>query len=218
ETLVDRFAHLRGAGGGDRAGALLDRRQPWGSTPCPGTCAMNTASASRCEALLSSQVEEVRTGHCDMLPESLIEPMARAQIARDVVMADAMLDALPERGGAARRQCDAVHQFPAVEREDPCAAFARRPADRRSVRQRAQPHPQRLQPLLVTAPAIHVAGVDRLGALVVAVGRRRAAVPGHVADALLRRQVAERQHLGHDLLRVLDQLLVAHIEDPLWIQ
>src|SRR5690606_11577182 len=118
----------------------------------------------------------------------------------------------------ADRWYDAVHQFPAVEREDPCAAFARRPADRRSVRQRAQPHPQRLQPLLVTAPAIHVAGVDRLGALVVAVGRRRAAVPVHVADARLRRQVAERQHLGHDLLRVLDQLLVAHIEDPLWIQ
>src|SRR5690606_9513502 len=31
------------------------------------------------EALLSAQVEAVREGHCDMLPESLLEPMARAQ-------------------------------------------------------------------------------------------------------------------------------------------
>ena len=46
------------------------------------------------EALLSAQVEAVREGHCGMLPESLLEPMARAQIARDVVMADVMLDAL----------------------------------------------------------------------------------------------------------------------------
>jgi len=30
----------------------------------------------------------VRTGHCDMLPADMLEPMARAQIARDVVMAE----------------------------------------------------------------------------------------------------------------------------------
>ena len=51
------------------------------------------------EALLSAQVEAVREGHCNMLPESLLEPMARAQVARDVAMADAMLRALPETGG-----------------------------------------------------------------------------------------------------------------------
>jgi len=50
------------------------------------------------EALLSAQVEAVREGHCGMLPESLLEPMARAQVARDVVMADTMLDALAGTG------------------------------------------------------------------------------------------------------------------------
>src|SRR5690606_12573436 len=46
------------------------------------------------DALLAAQVEEVREGHCNMLPEPLLEPMARAQIARDVVMADTVLGAL----------------------------------------------------------------------------------------------------------------------------
>src|SRR5690606_1557917 len=46
------------------------------------------------EALLEAQVDEVREGHCNMLPDALLEPMARAQIARDVVMADTMLGAL----------------------------------------------------------------------------------------------------------------------------
>lgn len=41
-------------------------------------------------AVLSAQVEEVRTGHCGMLPAEMLEPMARAQIARDVVMADTL--------------------------------------------------------------------------------------------------------------------------------
>lgn len=38
--------------------------------------------------VLAAQVDEVRTGHCDMLPADMLEPMARAQIARDVVMAE----------------------------------------------------------------------------------------------------------------------------------
>lgn len=42
------------------------------------------------DSLLAAQVEAVRTGHCGMLPEAMLEPMARAQIARDVVMADAI--------------------------------------------------------------------------------------------------------------------------------
>ncbi|MEO5629143.1 MAG: ChaN family lipoprotein [Thermomonas sp.] len=41
-------------------------------------------------AVLSAQVEEVRTGHCGMLPKAMLEPMARAQIARDVVMAETL--------------------------------------------------------------------------------------------------------------------------------
>ncbi len=40
--------------------------------------------------VLSAQVEEVRIGHCGMLPAGMLEPMATAQIARDVVMAETM--------------------------------------------------------------------------------------------------------------------------------
>lgn len=37
--------------------------------------------------LLAAQVDEVRNGHCGKLPEAMLEPMARAQVARDVWMA-----------------------------------------------------------------------------------------------------------------------------------
>lgn len=40
--------------------------------------------------LLAAQEAEVRDSHCGMLPETLVEPMARAQIARDVVMAETL--------------------------------------------------------------------------------------------------------------------------------
>lgn len=40
--------------------------------------------------VLKPQVEEVRRGHCDMLPADMLQPMALAQIARDVVMAETM--------------------------------------------------------------------------------------------------------------------------------
>lgn len=42
------------------------------------------------EAVLSAQETEVREGHCGMLPESLVPAMAKAQIARDAVMADVL--------------------------------------------------------------------------------------------------------------------------------
>jgi uncharacterized iron-regulated protein len=42
------------------------------------------------EPILAAQSDEVRSAHCGMLPEAMVEPMARAQIARDVVMAEAM--------------------------------------------------------------------------------------------------------------------------------
>src|SRR5690606_30708878 len=51
------------------------------------------------DALLAAQMEEVREGHCNKLPDSLLEPMARAQIARDVVMADTMLGAVAGDAG-----------------------------------------------------------------------------------------------------------------------
>ncbi|MGV8943605.1 ChaN family lipoprotein [Thermomonas sp.] len=41
-------------------------------------------------AVLATQVEEVRTGHCGLLPEAMLEPMALAQVARDVVMAETL--------------------------------------------------------------------------------------------------------------------------------
>lgn len=41
-------------------------------------------------SVLQAQVAEVRDGHCGMLPEAMLEPMAKAQIARDVVMAEAI--------------------------------------------------------------------------------------------------------------------------------
>ena len=41
-------------------------------------------------ALLAAQASEVRDSHCGMLPESMVAPMAQAQIARDVVMAETM--------------------------------------------------------------------------------------------------------------------------------
>ncbi|MDE2407257.1 MAG: ChaN family lipoprotein [Xanthomonadaceae bacterium] len=38
--------------------------------------------------VLATQETEVRDSHCGALPEALVTPMAKAQIARDVVMAD----------------------------------------------------------------------------------------------------------------------------------
>ena len=40
--------------------------------------------------LLAAQETEVRDSHCGALPEPLVSPMAKAQIARDVVMAETL--------------------------------------------------------------------------------------------------------------------------------
>lgn len=40
--------------------------------------------------VLAAQENEVRDSHCGALPESLVTPMAKAQIARDVVMAETL--------------------------------------------------------------------------------------------------------------------------------
>lgn len=40
--------------------------------------------------LAATQATEVRDSHCGMLPESMVAPMAKAQIARDVVMAETL--------------------------------------------------------------------------------------------------------------------------------
>lgn len=39
---------------------------------------------------LQAQRQAIRVGHCDLLPESQIAPMTRAQIARDLAMADTL--------------------------------------------------------------------------------------------------------------------------------
>lgn len=41
-------------------------------------------------ALVAAQETEVRDSHCGQLPEAMVGPMARAQIARDVVMAQTL--------------------------------------------------------------------------------------------------------------------------------
>ena len=44
-------------------------------------------------AALAEQQQRIRTGHCDMLPESQIAPMTRMQIARDQAMAQTITEA-----------------------------------------------------------------------------------------------------------------------------
>ena len=44
--------------------------------------------------ILQPQVDEVRSGHCGMLPDEMLAPMATAQVARDVAMADVIAAAL----------------------------------------------------------------------------------------------------------------------------
>lgn len=43
---------------------------------------------------LKAQQQSIRSGHCDMLPESQIAPMARIQIARDIAMAQTVSKAV----------------------------------------------------------------------------------------------------------------------------
>lgn len=44
------------------------------------------------EDIEASQREAIRLGHCDLLPATMISPMARAQIARDVWLAKVLTD------------------------------------------------------------------------------------------------------------------------------
>lgn len=47
---------------------------------------------------LARQREAIRTGHCDLMPPTQIEPMARIQIARDRAMADTVSQAVQTPG------------------------------------------------------------------------------------------------------------------------
>jgi uncharacterized iron-regulated protein len=58
----------------------------------PGYASLFTAQAWQ------SHLDAIRTGHCNMLPPAQLEPMARAQVARDLEMASTLLsEARPTR-------------------------------------------------------------------------------------------------------------------------
>jgi len=106
-------------------------------------------------ALQAGQRDAIDRGHCGQLPAAVLDGMVKAQVARDVVMAEA-LRPYRERGavllagnGHVRRdlgvprwlagtlsvglveQADAQaydrsQQFAAAQRDDPCAAFGKR--------------------------------------------------------------------------------------------
>jgi uncharacterized iron-regulated protein len=64
---------------------------------------MRAAADSTLESLVSrdtlqAQVEDVREGHCGLLPEAQLLPLARAQIARDKTLAQAVAQlAIPKK-------------------------------------------------------------------------------------------------------------------------
>ncbi|MGH1417491.1 MAG: ChaN family lipoprotein [Hyphomicrobiaceae bacterium] len=48
---------------------------------------------------ISAMEEELREGHCGLLPEKAISPMRRVQRFRDAIMADALMNVSAEKGG-----------------------------------------------------------------------------------------------------------------------
>ena len=73
-------------------------------------------------ALLRTQQQAIAAGHCDMLPSAMLAPLARAQIARDIVMAKSM-QPFTDRGvvllagnGHVRRDAGVARWLPAKAR------------------------------------------------------------------------------------------------------
>lgn len=62
-------------------------------------------------AALARQMQLMREGHCNLLPESQIRPMARMQIARDLSLADALMQAArtAQAGQMVLMLCGSVH-------------------------------------------------------------------------------------------------------------
>jgi uncharacterized iron-regulated protein len=62
-------------------------------------------------AALARQMQLMREGHCNLLPESQILPMARMQIARDLSLADALMQAArtAQAGQMVLMLCGSVH-------------------------------------------------------------------------------------------------------------
>lgn len=72
--------------------------------------------------VLAGQIDAVRLGHCNQLPEALLPGMARAQIARDVMMAEVLQNAgrdavLIAGNGHVRRDLGAARWLPAGQVE-----------------------------------------------------------------------------------------------------
>lgn len=72
--------------------------------------------------VLAGQIDAVRLGHCNQLPEALLPGMARAQIARDVMMAETLQNAghdavLIAGNGHVRRDIGAGRWLPAGQVE-----------------------------------------------------------------------------------------------------
>lgn len=97
--------------------------------------------------LLAGQTEAVRSGHCNLLPERALTGMARAQVARDIVMAEVLRRAggdavLLAGNGHVRRDLGVPRWLPGMrvettgfsEQTSPAARFDReiliRPQDR----------------------------------------------------------------------------------------
>jgi uncharacterized iron-regulated protein len=78
------------AGNLARIDASMVMRDGFASVLDPGTIAKFGLDQPLPAALLAAQTEAIREGHCNKLPESLVGPMVRAQVARDVVMAQAL--------------------------------------------------------------------------------------------------------------------------------
>jgi len=62
-----------------------------------GDAATSLLPAAIPEAVSAAQQQEVRTGHCNLLPDTALVPMAQAQIARDAIMARQVETALRKR-------------------------------------------------------------------------------------------------------------------------
>jgi uncharacterized iron-regulated protein len=67
------------------AGGNLSQPRLRAAMDAPGYASLFTAQAWQ------SHLDAIRAGHCNMLPAAQLEPMARAQVARDLEMANTLL-------------------------------------------------------------------------------------------------------------------------------
>ncbi len=67
------------------AGGNLPQPKLRAAMEAPGYASLFTQQAWQ------GHLDAIRAGHCDMLPTTQLEPMARAQVARDLEMADTLL-------------------------------------------------------------------------------------------------------------------------------